>query len=270
MINQGGVGGLLYSKTPRNFFPTSDDNPVLDTYEVEEPEPAQSRLRKGGPDPLMLARALLQRGASPNARLENMEIPAWHGSCWTPWTATLLSVAGIIRKGNLLDGTLLDVIELYLSHGADPAVCLVGRYLPEHKLEPLPVWRLGPGVYFTVKMGEHVRDLFGDQQDNWYYLTLSQLLELIGTSPKKKTVADLLYAKSPWTVSKWANAAAATLGGRTRADTGLRTKISKLELAQLDTSYFFVSMILSEQELMSVRVPDSARRRLLPTQQIPI
>lgn len=121
----------------------------------------------------MLTRALLQRGASPNAKLRYCEIPAWDGCHWTAWTVTLLSLAGLIRKGELLDGTLLDLVELFLTHGADPTVCFVGRYLPKRKLKPVPVYRLGPEVYAAMPAKDHVQSMFDEEHDGWYYLTLA-------------------------------------------------------------------------------------------------
>ncbi|KAK3309840.1 uncharacterized protein B0T15DRAFT_506579 [Chaetomium strumarium] len=257
--NQGGVGTLLYARTPKPLFPTSDANQILDMD--RDPIPKPRPLRRGGADPVKLARVLLQKGASPNTRLKHVTLPSWDGSYWTPWTATLLGVAGLIRKGELLDdivldGILLDVMELYLLHGADPTVCFVGRYLPEHKLELVPTYRVGPGVYVLTGAPDHVKNLFGEHPDRWHYITLPQLLELVAEHNKKQTVADLLYAKSSGVASQWVSAAAASWGGRGRRPGNRSLTNIKLELAQLGTCYFVVSMIVNEQELTSGRTPN--------------
>jgi hypothetical protein len=70
----------------------------------------------------------------------------------------------------------------------------------------LPVWRVGPGIYCSVKLEAHIPELFED--DNWYYLTLLQVVELL-KHPKQKAIADLLHSKSPWAVSRWVSQAAA-------------------------------------------------------------
>lgn len=260
-LNPGGIGELLYPKSPVDLFPGSLGDPGFHMDDIELAEGNPRKLRKGTTEPLTLAKSLLQKGASPNAKLE-CEIPAWQGSYWTPWTATLLGLAAVIRKGDLLD-VLPEMLELYLSHGADPTICFVGRYLPKHKLKPVPVWRVGPGIYFSIKLEAHIPELFED--DNWYYVTLLQVVELL-EHPKQKAIADLLYSKLPWAVSRWVSQAAASLGGQRVGP----SKIAKLELKELGDSYFFASMIVREHELNGLRIPDSARGRLLPASQIPI
>jgi hypothetical protein len=260
-LNQGGIGRRLYPKSPVDLFPGSVGDPGFHMDDIESAEGDTRKLRKGTTEPLTLARSLLQKGASPNAKLE-CEIPAWQGSYWTPWTVTLLGLAAVIRKGDLLD-VLPEMLELYLSHGADPTICFVGRYLPKNKLTPLPVWRVGPGIYCSVKLEAHIPELFED--DNWYYLTLLQVVELL-KHPKQKAIADLLHSKSPWAVSRWVSQAAASLGGQRVGP----SKIAKLELKELGDSYFFASMIVREHELNGLRIPDSARDRLLAASLIPI
>lgn len=151
------------------------------------------------------------------------------------------------------------------------AVCFVGRHIPGHQLKSVPVWRIGPDVYAASEMEQHVSKLFDKEHGNWHYLTLAQLIELVAPHPKKKAVMDLLYAKSPWAVSRWVSQAAASLREMgSAAGSGPSPSISKLELAQLGTCYFFVSMIVEEHELKSVEIPGSARDRLLATDLIPI
>ena len=133
----------------------------------------------------------------------------------------------------------------------------------------------------------HRKDNNNDKNSNrWFYLTLSQLIDLLDDDPrnpgKKKAVTDLHYSKSPWAVSKWVGQAAAslgslgTLGRRTRQTVdgtppeSSPTKITKLELSDLGDCYFFVSMIVREQELGGVSVPKGARERMLPASLIPI
>ncbi|CZR62711.1 uncharacterized protein PAC_12608 [Phialocephala subalpina] len=254
--NHGGIGALLYPQSPVDVYPDSEGDPG---YQMDDIRPTKSnnarKLRKGATEPLMLARTLFEQGAPPNLKLR-CDIPAWKGLHWTPWTATLLSLAGIIRRGDLLD-VLPEMLELYLSHGADPTICFVGRYLPRHKLKPLPVWRVGPGIYAHPKMEVHIPKLF--DHDNWYYLTLAQVVELL-EHPKKKAVADLLRTKSV------GQAATASLGEQ-GADP---SKIANLGLAELGNCYFFVSMIVRGIELNGLTIPDEARNRLLPTSLIPI
>ena len=280
-INPGGAGGLLYPKTPTELFPGSAafDNTDTDT---DDPSDPPRPLRHGPSPPLTLAQTLLQKGASPNTPLNRFEVPAWPGgSRWTPWTATLLCLAGVIRKGELLDETLLAVIELYLTHGADPTVCFVGRYVPKHKLKPVPVWRVGPGIYASLKLEAHIPKLFGDggkgkgkgkegDGGRWWYLTLAQLVEMVGDCEGKKRVAELVYAKSPWKVAKWVGMAAQSLalGGGGKKEEG--SKIEKLELGELGGCYFFVGMIVREQELGRLVVPEEAKTRLLPASLIPV
>lgn len=126
-----------------------------------------------------------------------------------------------------------------------------------------------------------------DKNSNrWFYLTLSQLIDLLDDSPrspgKKKGVTDLLYSKSPWAVSKWVGQAAASIGSlgglvkrQQSPEKGAQsesspTKITKLELSDLGDCYFFVSMIVREQELGGVSMPKGARERMLPASLIPI
>ncbi|GAB1312453.1 hypothetical protein MFIFM68171_02663 [Madurella fahalii] len=246
---------LLYPKTATELFPESAADPSFDPDNLTEQKPEPRELRRGGPDPLLLARTLLQKGASPNARLGYLEIPNWRGSYWTPWTVTLLSLAGVIRKSELLDDVLLDLVELYLSHGADPTICFVGRYIPKHKLRPVPVWRVCSGTYATLTLESHIPKLFDEEHAGWHYLTLAQLVEPVAPHPKKKAVVGLLYSKSPWAVSRW-------VAGPPQA--------WELELAQLGTCYFFVPMVVQEHELKSLVISDSAKSRLLPTGLIPI
>ncbi|KAJ8131293.1 hypothetical protein O1611_g2333 [Lasiodiplodia mahajangana] len=197
----------------------------------------------------------LNGGASPNLKLI-CSIPAWDGSYWTPWTATLLSLAGIIRRGELLD-VLPDILELYLSHGADPTICFAGRYLPSYKLEPMPVWRVGPGIYAHQPIEDHIQKLF--DHDDWYYLTLEQVVELL-EHPKKEAIRDLLRAKLA------SQPASTSTGNRSSKP----LKIANLGLTELGNCYFFVSMIVGESKLNGLTIPDEARKRLLPTGLIPI
>ncbi|KAG4439196.1 hypothetical protein IFR05_005317 [Cadophora sp. M221] len=256
IVNDGGIGALLYPQSPVDAYPDSEGDPGYQMDDIGHRKSGHARkLRKGATDPFMLVRTLFEQGASPNLKLK-CDIPVWKGLHWTPWTATLLSLVGIIRRGDLLD-VLPEMLELYLSHGADPTICFVGRYLPRHKLKPLPVWRVGPGIYAQLKMEEHIPTLF--DHDNWYYLTLAQVVELL-EHPKKKTVEDLMRTKS---VGQAAN----TSLGEEGADP---SNIAKLGLAELGNCYFFVSMIVRESELHGLTVPDEARNRLLPTSLIPI
>jgi hypothetical protein len=90
-----------------------------------------------------------------------------------------------------------------------------------------------------------------------------------GDGGRKKRVEELLWAKSPWKVARWVNQAAASFGGR-KAGEGERVKIEKLELAELEDCYFFVGMIVREQDLGGLVVPEEANSRLLAASLIPI
>jgi hypothetical protein len=254
-LNHGGIGAL-YPQYPIDVFTDSEGDPDYQMDGVEQTESSETRkLRRGTTEPLTLARTLLEHGAPPNLKLI-CHIPAWKGVDWTPWTVTLLSLAGIIRRGQLLD-VLPDILQLYLSHGADPTICFVGRYLPRHKLKPLPVWRFGPSLYAYPAPGEYITKLF--DHDNWYYLRLAQVVELL-EHPKKEAIADLLRTKS-------AGQATTTSLGEQSSEP---SKIANLGLPELGNCYFFVSMIVRESELKSLTIPDEARKRLLPTSLIHI
>ncbi|KAI0104316.1 hypothetical protein GGR51DRAFT_572770 [Nemania sp. FL0031] len=237
-INHGGIGALLYPQSPVDVFSNSEGDPGYQMDDFGQSEGGNGRkLRKGTTEPLTLARALLEQGASPNLMLR-LGIPAWNELHWTPWTATLLSIAGIIRRGEMLD-VLPEILELYLSHGADPTVCFVGRYLPRHRLEPMPVWRVGPGIYAHLPLDVHIQKLFNN--DDWYYLTLAQVVELL-EHPEKNAVANLLQAKS-------------AMG--TGNPTSKPLKIVNLELSELGNCYFFVSMIASRSSPATL-APDAS------------
>lgn len=144
-VNGGGLGGLLYPNTAQELFngPEPVPDQAFDAHAYGDPEPARQKLRRGpraATDPFFLARALLEKGAGPNAKLTYFEVPAWPGSHWTPWTTTLLGLAGVIRRGEMHSEALLDIIQIYLSHGADPTICFVGRYLPKHGLVCQPLF----------------------------------------------------------------------------------------------------------------------------------
>ncbi|KAI3332216.1 hypothetical protein HD806DRAFT_479801 [Xylariaceae sp. AK1471] len=253
VLNHGGFGAL-YPQYPIDIFTDSEGDPGYQMDGVEQTKSSETqKLRKGTTEPLTLARTLLEQGAPPNLKLI-CDIPAWKGVDWTPWTVTLLSLAGIIRRGQLLD-VLPDILQLYLSHGANPTICFIGRYLPRHKLKPLPVWRVGPGMYVHAAPGEHIAKLF--DHDNWYYLRLAQVVELL---EHPEAIADLLRIKL-------AGQATTTSLGEQSSEP---SKIANLGLPELGNCYFFVSMIVRESELKSLTVPDDARKRLLPTSWIPI
>ncbi|KAI8623171.1 hypothetical protein F5Y19DRAFT_482009 [Xylariaceae sp. FL1651] len=249
-FNCGGIGAL-YPKNPIDMFTDSEGDPgyQMDSFGQTKSRETQ-KLRKGTTEPLTLAKTLLEQGAPPNLKL-TCGIPAWKGVDWTPWTVTLLSLAGIIRRGQLLN-VLPDILQLYLSHGADPTICFVGRYLPRHKLKPLEVWRVGPSMYAHPEPGEHIAKLF--DHDNWDYLRLAQVVELL-EHPKKEAIAGLLRTKA-------AGQATTTCLGEQSSEP---SKIANLGLPELGNCYFFVSMIVKESKLKSLAIPDEARERLLPT-----
>ncbi|KAK4139842.1 uncharacterized protein C8A04DRAFT_32674 [Dichotomopilus funicola] len=355
-INPGGGGSLLYPQTATEMFafpgfdPNHDSNPnpgALSTFDADTIVSSHSddgdnesiQLRRGSSPPLALATALLKAGAEPNTPLPPtyFSVPSW--PClpsslnslsithWTPWTATLLCLFGVLRRNHGLllpasraaytdvpDDTMqlpvLSVMEMYLTHGADTNVCFVGRCLPKEKLKPVPVWRVGPGVYASVKMEEHIPDLFTESRDEgepgedgnrekdggkWRYLTLGQVVDMVGDDhntgssrggngagwvEQKKRVKELLRAKGPWAVTKWIGTAAQSLGGvwqSAGASGNLQNGngpnaevIEKIELEELGDSYFFVGMIVREQELGRLVVPKEAKSRLLPASLIPI
>ncbi len=114
-LDSGGLATLLYPEVADELFPESA--PIDQTFDTPfksdgfgRPVPRHRAVRRGGADPLSLARALLQKGISPNTRLtQRLPVAPWSGSYWTPWTTVLLSLAAVIRKGELLDDVFLDL-----------------------------------------------------------------------------------------------------------------------------------------------------------------
>ncbi len=90
-------------------------------------------------------------------------------------------------------------------------------------------------------------------------------MELVGEHPRKHAVLDLLQAKAPWAVTRWVSQAVPRFSG----GSGATSEIAKLELEQLDDSYFFVSIIVRERDMSGLEVPEDAKTRLLPSSLIP-
>ncbi len=138
-------------------------------------------------------------------------------------------------------------------------------------MKKVPVWRAGPNVYLSVRQEAHFAELFTEDHANWHYLTLSQVVELMRHHPKQKTVKELLDSRLPWPVTRWWRQVVANFGGWGGAEAKPASNvISRLDLARLGTCYFFVSMIVREDELDKLVIPDSAEGRLLALRPIPI